>query len=81
MKTSKLYLAAALISLGAGLEKIDRTDPKHMEFYLFYASPIMPEDEWFTKQLDAWRNKSLMVNAQAYVDAVQELKAEVHKSS
>lgn len=80
MKTSKLYLAAALISMGAGLEKVDRSDPRHMQFHLVFASPIMEEDEWFAKQLEAWNHKALVVNAQSFVDAIQQLKTEVHKS-
>ncbi len=79
MKTSKLYLAAALISLGAGLDYVNRDDPRHMEFLLIFSSPIADEDEWFEKNREAWDNKTLTVNAQTFVDAIQLLKGEVHK--
>lgn len=79
MKTTKLYLAAALLSLGAGILKIDKSDPRHMEFHLGYSSPIADEDDWFYKQTQAWENKTLLVNAQEFVDAIQTLKSEVHK--
>lgn len=80
MDTTKLYLAAALISLGAGVLKIDKSDPRHMEFHLSNSSPIVEdEDEWFYKRMQEWENKSLTVNAQEFVDAIQYLKSEVHK--
>lgn len=31
--TTDIYFAAALMALGAKLEKTDRTDPRHMEFH------------------------------------------------
>lgn len=80
MKTTKLYLAAALRSLGAGIKEIDKSDPRHMEFHLIYSSPLADEDDWFYKQKQAWDNKTLTVNAQDFVDAIQELKSEVHKT-
>jgi len=79
MKTTKIYLASALISLGAGLGRIDKSDPRHMEFHLTYSSPIADEEEWFERQYRAWDNKTLQVNAQEFVDAIQLLKQEVHK--
>lgn len=79
MRTTKLYLAASLISLGAGKVGIDRTDPKHMKFILSFSSPIADEDEWFARQTEAWENRTMTVNAQAFVDAIQDLKSEVHK--
>ena len=30
--TSDIYLAAALLSLGARLDGVDRSDPRHMKF-------------------------------------------------
>ncbi len=38
--TTDIYFAAALLSLGAKLEKTDRTDPRHMEFH--FSSPLTP---------------------------------------
>lgn len=79
MHTSKLYLAAALVSLGAGIRTVDKTDPRHMEFQLTYSAPFVAEDEWFDKQIKSWNDRTLMVNAQELVDAIQELKSEVHR--
>ena len=79
MKTTKLDLAAALISHGAGLEKVDRSDPRHMEFHLIFSGPYAPEDEWFKARVALWEKRELLVNVRDYVDAQQKLKSEVHK--
>lgn len=79
MRTTKLYLAAALISLGAGLQKIDKSDPRHMEFYLTFSGPFTAEKDWFDSRVAFWDTRQLNVNAQDYVDAIQKLKSEVHK--
>lgn len=80
MKTTKLYLAAVLKALGAGIVEINKSDPRHMEFHLSNASPVIEdEEEWFYQQVRAWENRTLEVNAQEFVDAIQYLKAEVHK--
>jgi len=83
MKTPKMYLAAALMSLGAGLDKqrTDRTDSRRIYFYLTFSSPVVDdEDEWFQKNIKSWEDRTLSVNAQAFVDAIQELKTEVHRT-
>lgn len=80
MRTTKLYLAAALQALGAGILKIDKSDPRHMEFHLVNSSPtVEDEDDWFYAQVQKWENRTLVVNAQDFVDAIQHLKSEVHK--
>ena len=79
MRTTKLYFAAALVSLGAGLKSVDRSDPRHMEFELTFASPAMNEKEWFDQNAKLWENRELLTNAQDFVDAIQQLKAEVHR--
>jgi hypothetical protein len=80
MKTSKMYFAAALMSLGAKKTGVDRTDPRHQKFILSYSLPFADEDEWFAQQEEAWNNRTMQVNAQDFVDAIQTLKIEVHKS-
>lgn len=79
MRTTKLYLAAALISLGSGLKDVDRSDPRHMTFELSFSSPVNNEQDWFSQNLGAWERRELLVNAQDFVDAIQTLKSEVHK--
>ena len=80
MKTTKIYLAAALLSLGAGLDYVDKSDPRHMEFCLIYSAPFAEEDEWFERNLQEWENKTLTVNAVSYMDSLQRLKSEVHRA-
>lgn len=79
MRTPRLYMAAALISLGAGKKGVDRTDKSHMQFILTFSSPIADEDAWFEKNVKAWEDRTMVVNAQAFTDAIQDLKSEVHK--
>lgn len=38
--TTDIYFAAALLALGAKLDKTDKTDPRHMEFH--FSSPMRP---------------------------------------
>ncbi len=38
--TTDIYFAAALLALGAKLDKTDKTDPRHMEFH--FSSPTRP---------------------------------------
>ena len=79
MKTSKMYLAAALLSLAAGLKTVHRDDPHRMEFELTFAGIHTAEDDWFKSRTDLWEKRELLVNAQDFVDQIQRLKAEVHK--
>lgn len=79
MKTSKMYFAAALMSLGAKKTGVDRTDPRHMKFILSYSLPFSDEEEWFVEREREWTERTLQVNAQMFVDAIQELKIDVHK--
>lgn len=80
MRTTKLYLAAALMSMGAGLKQVDRSDPRHMVFELVYASPMIDdEEEWFKIKVNLWEKRELIINGQEFVDKIQELKGEVHK--
>lgn len=41
--TTDIYFAAALLALGAKLDKTDKTDPRHMEFH--FSSPQTPQFE------------------------------------
>ena len=78
MKTTKLSLAAALISLGAELDYVDKKNPRHMEFHLTFSAPFMDENEWLDSMVRAWESREMMVNARDYEDALQKLKVEVH---
>jgi hypothetical protein len=83
--TKDIYFAAALLALGAEYESADRTDPRHVEFYF---SPRKAKTgalatlEIATQDLDAieaqWVNKTLVVNAIEYSEAIKRMKSIVH---
>lgn len=83
LTTSDIYLSAALSSLGAKLDSVDKSDPKHMQF------TFSPKPEFQTGALAdlrqdleslklEWTNKTLMVNAADYAEAIKRMKSEVH---
>lgn len=85
MKTTDIYLASALSALGANLENVDKTDPRHMEFEFSPRKastgalatidlPIM-DLEFIERQ---WANKTLSVNAVEFADAIKRMKSVVH---
>ena len=83
--TSVINLAAACMALGLEYNRADKTNPRSMIFYL-----VVPDDkadlERFFGNLTfdfesverSWTNRSLMVNASRYADAMQRLKSVVH---
>ena len=83
--TSDIYLAAAFSALGATLESVDKTDPRHMQF-IFSPRRITTGElssiEVPTQDLDVietqWVNKALLVNAVDYSEAIKRLKGVVH---
>lgn len=84
--TTDLYLAASFLALGATLEKVDKSDPRHMVFELSgtplesVESPI--DKDHYETRLDKWEtqyaNGILLVNAVQFKDAIQRLKSIVH---
>jgi hypothetical protein len=85
MKTSDVYLAAALLALGYSLEKVDRTDPRHMVFEFLRATPqgnIGGTVERYTIQTveTRWANRSLIVNAFDFAEAIKRMKSLIHSS-
>lgn len=82
--TKDIYLAAAMIALGAKHEKTDKTDPKHMQFEFsaptaFKTGELAKIPAPSLEQIESeWVNATLMVNAVAYKDALQRLKGIVH---
>lgn len=87
-KTSDIYLAAAMLSLGAELVKTDKDDPRHMVFE-FRAVPAnelsdpltlvrpLVDLEWVENQ---WVNGQLLVNGPRMADAIRKMKSVVHTS-
>lgn len=83
-KTKDIYLAAAYMVLGAKLENVDRTDPRHQEFTFSLDKCKVGFEAVITtgRDLDAfemdWANATLTVNAVKYKEALQRMKALVH---
>lgn len=70
-KTTNIYLAAALVSLGAELEDIDHTDRRHQVFFLAGRLDFsVLETAWFDGRLNG--------NLCRYKDALQKLKSKIH---
>lgn len=92
--TTDIYFAAALLSMGAKLEKTDKEDPRHMVFAFssptVAAAPVsagnntvtLPFKQVPTMDLDAlenlWVNKTLQVNAYEFAEALKRMKSVVH---
>lgn len=96
--TTDIYLASALLALGAKIESTDKTDLRHIKFSLVKESPDytfksenLPElgdgiserklvpvglDEYETQ----WANGTLMINAVAFKNAIQQMKSVIHSS-
>ena len=87
--TRSLGIAAAWSALGAIYERADRTDPRHIEFFF---SPrvtstgalkgALKELGIPTQDLDKiesdWVNRTLVVNAVDFYDALQRMKSVIH---
>jgi Domain of unknown function (DUF5659) len=70
--TSNFYLAAVYLCKGERLIDTDRDDPRHIKF-VFAATSTIEEVQ------QAWDEKSLMVNAREYADAIREIKLKIHQ--
>ena len=85
MKTSDVYLAAACLALGYKLETVNRTDPRHMQFE--FASPIQTGTLGELSQLELdvieveWANRSLLVNAFDFAEAIKRMKSVIHSGN
>lgn len=88
--TTDIYFAAALISLGSKLDSVDKSDPRHMQFtivrqgYEFQSANLPSPEPLASGQPDleesekAWVNSSLLVNAVAFKNAIQQMKSVIH---
>lgn len=90
--TSDIYFAASLLSLGAQIENVDRTDSRHMKFTITFEptiykfkSPDLPElttsgpmgIEYYE---NLWDTGSLFVNAVRFKHAFQKMQSLIHSS-
>ena len=89
IKTTDIYLCAALLALGAKLEGVDKSDPRHMQFTVIsnvpkFESPILADAVKDLAVLDLdyyeneWANGTLMINATYFKDAIQRMKSVIH---
>lgn len=91
-RTTDIYLASAFSALGAKLEDVDKSDPKHMVFEFSLNKPVFVSgalSQISTENVVAgtltlgdietqWVNKCLLVNAVEYAEAIKRLKSVVH---
>lgn len=70
-KTTNIYLAAALLILGASLEDIDYSNIKHQVFILGGRLDFLTIER-------AWFDGNVNGNLVKYKDALQKLKSKIH---
>jgi hypothetical protein len=75
IRTTDLYYAAALMANGAVLAKTDKSDSRHMRFCIEIPAGSKCDAEELESQ---WVNSTLTVNAAAFRDSIQRLKAVIH---
>lgn len=89
VRTPDIYFAAAMLALGASIEEVDKTDRKHMRFLLVrhgyeFKSNILKEALQASNMMDfeyyekEWANKTLLINAIDFKDAIQRMKSIIH---
>lgn len=88
--TSDIYFTAALIALGAKLDSVDKSDPRHMQFtvvrqgYEFQSDNLPEGSAVASMQIDLeeyekqWVNGTLIINAVAYKNSIQQMKSVIH---
>lgn len=84
MRTTDVYLSSALLSLGYKLDKVNRTDPRHMVFEFSAESTGNLKDSISEYNLGTvetqWANRTLQVNAFDYAEAIKRMKSLIHSS-
>ena len=89
-RTKDIYLGAILLALGAKLESVDRTDPRHQEFEFSSVEDAVgiEEDKYlevvrgvdFSAVETQYANAELMINVVKFKEAIQRMKSLVHSS-
>jgi hypothetical protein len=88
MKTSDVYLGAALLTLGFVLVNIDRSDPRHMIFSFSVPDPKsnlgnveVEKDKYNLEQVEnQWANKHLIGNLFEMGESIKRMKSLIHSS-
>lgn len=94
--TTDIYLASALLALGAKIESTDKSDPRHVKFTLNLVAPIYSFQSTLLPDASSvsvnsatngieyyenlWANGTLMINAVAFKNAIQQMKSVIHSS-
>jgi len=83
--TKDIYLSAAWMALGAKFEKVDRTDPRHQEFFFSSGkadfTDLLAGEEIDLNEIEKqWANEDLRINAVHFKNALQRMKALVHSA-
>ena len=74
-KTKDIYLAAIYIAVGGSYLYADKEDPRH-QIFVFEPTDLVDYEKIKTDYI----NGSLMVNAVAFKESIQRMKAEIHSS-
>lgn len=94
INSSNIYFVAALLTTGAKIESVDRTDPQHIKFTVFQSEPVrvfssenIPNGVSTVTTLSGlelyeneWANGTFMVNAISYKNAIQQVKTLIHST-
>ena len=94
-ETTDIYFTSAMLALGAKLENVDRSDPRHMVFTISkepipfrsepLASAVISGGATTNINLEhyekEWANGVLMINAVQFKDAIQRMKSIIHTKS
>ena len=88
IETTDIYFCAALLALGNKLEKVDKSNPRHMKFLVVrkdheFESDNLPEvPDTLQSDLEqyenAWVNATLVINAVQFKEAIQRMKSVIH---
>ena len=76
MNTRNIYEVSALLSCGAPVIKVNRSDKQHQEFTLCYDGD---EEHPKLQELQlAFQSDTLMVNATKFAEAIRKMKSIIH---
>jgi hypothetical protein len=84
--TRDVYLAAAFLTFdGVELIRVDKTDPRHMEFVFEAVEPKLDDDlkfpENFLDEIEMkWVNNELSGNFTDFKNAIQRMKSVIHST-
>jgi hypothetical protein len=92
--TSDIYFVAALVTTGAKIDSVDRSDPRHIRFDVSqpngtysFTSENLPVGGSISAHLvgleqyeTMWANAEMVVNAVAYKNAIQQVKTLIHST-